>query len=292
MITIDRLRYFKEAAIIQHVGLAASNLSISPSVISSAIKVLEEELACKLFIRDKNKIKLNENGQLLLEKSHYILSNVENLYSEINKSHFQLRGHSKIGASPFLMREYLVDTFLKIQKDHPEITAEFSSLDTGQAISSILNGRLDFALVFRSIEHQDLDEHILYEGKFQIAVRKNHPILKAKDKLKSLNDFPAVTFKTPTDPTYMTGHPLFKKNGVSPSHTIFYNNNDISLKILRKTDAWSFLPDLIVEKNKKFISPLKLTKDWEVPLKVSLIKNKSNISLGLFNLVTKNLNIS
>ena len=69
MLTLERLRYFIEAATFEHVGQASRNLSISPSVISSAIRTLEEEFECELFSREGNRIKLNENGRLLLEKA-------------------------------------------------------------------------------------------------------------------------------------------------------------------------------------------------------------------------------
>lgn len=43
MLTLERLRYFIEAATLEHVGNAARKLHVSPSVISSAIHELEEE---------------------------------------------------------------------------------------------------------------------------------------------------------------------------------------------------------------------------------------------------------
>jgi DNA-binding transcriptional LysR family regulator len=42
MVTLDRLRYFIEVATTEHVGNAAKLLAVSPSVVSAAIRELEE----------------------------------------------------------------------------------------------------------------------------------------------------------------------------------------------------------------------------------------------------------
>jgi DNA-binding transcriptional LysR family regulator len=291
MITLDRLRYFIEVATIEHVGRAGKNLAVSPSVISSAIKVLEEELQCSLFTKEKNRIKLNENGQVLLEKSKVILKNTNLLYSEIGSSELQLEGLYKIGASPFLLEFLLIDTFLDIQNDNTGIKADFSSLDTGLATSQVISGMIDFAVIFRSIQHQDLEEHTLYEGEFQIAVRKDHPILKlSKNKrVKRLNKLPAVTFRTSAGPNFCENHPVFNEFNIQPTHTYFYDNNAISIKLLSKTDGWAFLPDIVIKSNQELITKLELPGKWNAPMKISIIKNKNRITSPMFDKFKKNL---
>jgi DNA-binding transcriptional LysR family regulator len=224
---------------------------------------------------------------MLLDKAKAILASKDDIYTTIGKGPLKLKGHYKIAASPFLMEEYLIPTFIELQKDFPELTADFLSLETGQAVSAVLSGEIDYALVFRSIRHQDLDESILYDGQFRIAVKKKHFILN-KGKATTLNDLPAITFRTRVGLNYVENHPIFKKFGISPKHHFFYDNNNTAIKLLLKTDGWALLPDLVLNRNKKSISSFKMPSKWDAPFTVSNVKNK-NRSSNLFNILNERL---
>jgi DNA-binding transcriptional LysR family regulator len=291
MITLDRLRYFTEVAKLEHVGQAAKSLSISPSVISSAIKTLEEELSCELFTRNNNKIKINENGRILLQEAASILDKTNNLYESVGSSSPQLKGQFTVGADPFLMKNYLIDTCLEVQKDHKNILFSFPTMDTGFAISKILSGELDLALIFRSTQYQDIETCDIYSGQFNVAVHKNHPILNAtkKQRIKLLNELPAITFKASVGMNYVHNHPIFKEHQINPRRAYNYDNDESCVKLLLKTNGWALLPDLVIKKHKKNITTLQISTRWDAPLKISLIKNKTNISSYLFDLIKNDL---
>lgn len=283
MVTLERIRYFIEAATLEHVGNAARKLHVSPSVISSAIQELEEEFHCQFFEREKNRLRLNEKGHLFLMKAKGLMESVNNLSSEISSETMPIKGHYRLGGSHYLLNHQLVPAFLKVKKVHPSITAEFITMDTGLAIANVLSGSLDAALVFRSALQHDVDEHQIRTSHFQIAVRKNHPIqklTKAK-KVQVLNGLPAITFKPTIGANYVQGHPIFKEFGIMPHHTYFYSDDQTVLQLLMKTDGWAFLPEEIIEENKKHIEKIDLGSHWKAPVTISLIQNKSKLSSRL-----------
>lgn len=275
MITFDRLRYFVEVATTEHVGNAAKILAISPSVISSAIRELEDEFECQLFTRQKQRIKLTEQGQVLLEKAKFILKETNQLYSDISTENFKYKGHYRVGASHFLMQEYLIPAFLEIQRDHPQLTIEFISLDAGVAVSHLLSGDLDAALIFRSSYYKELEETVLYNGQFQIALRKNHPIFKLPNSMinKKLNELPAITFRTFAGPNFWENHPAFKDLGLTPKHVYFYGDTQSALQLLVSTNGWAFLPDKVISKNKN-IRKVALTQALKAPVNISFVTKK------------------
>lgn len=276
MVTLDRLRYFIEVATTEHVGNAAKLLAVSPSVVSASIRELEEEFNCELFIREKQRIRLSERGEILLEKAKAILNDTQQLYFEVGSGDLKLKGHYRIGASHFLMHEYLIPAFLQIQKDHPGLTVEFISLDTGVAISKLLQAELDAALVFRSSNYHELDETVLYNGQFQIAVKKHHSIFKSSGKTvcSQLNELPAITFRTSVGPNFWENHPAFKLVDLRPKHTFFYEDTQTALQLLTSTNGWAFLPDKVISKNKQ-IQKLSLSKTLNAPVNISFIRKKN-----------------
>lgn len=275
MITFDRLRYFVKVAMTEHVGKAAKMLAVSPSVISSAIRELEEELQCELFKRQKQRIQLTESGEILLEKAKNILNDTDELYSIVAKESIKFKGHFKIGASHFLMQEYLVPALIEIQRDHPELTIELVSLDAGAAVSHLLSGGLDAALIFRSSYYNELDEMVLYSGQFQIALRKNHPIFNSPKNMicKKLNELPAITFRTFAGPNFWESHPAFKDLGVIPKHTFFYLDTQTAIQILNSTNGWAFLPDKVISKNAS-IRKVNLDHALKAPVNISFVSRK------------------
>ena len=291
MITLDRLKYFKTVAQLEHVGQAAKACAISPSVISSTISHLEEELGCSLFDKENKRIKLNENGRVLLEKSENVLAKIANIYNEVGSTTLELKGHYKIGSSPFLMKTFFLKNMLKLNETHPSLTSELMSLDTGQVLAGIISGTIDFGLVFKGTPYNGIEEHILYEGRLRLCAKRNHSIfhLPKRKRIEALNELPAITFKPTLEQNLYEDHPLFSKIGLNPKHRHFYNNNDISIEILKSTEGWAFLPDIILKKHAKSIKPIELNKTDSAPMKVSLVKSKMRPSFLLFDLLKERL---
>lgn len=281
-ITIDRLRYFSEAARQEHVGRASKILHVSPSVISSAIRQLELEMDLKLFVRERQKIRLNNDGKRMLEQAEDILSSVENLKKGLRPEPASLKGHYRIGASHFLMDKYLIPSILKLQSKVPQITFELSSMDTAIAMAQLKAGMLDAALVFRSSYSEIMEEQIIGKGNFQITVRNNHPILKMpiKKRIGALNLLPAISFRTSIGANFWERHPALLTAGVIPKHAYFYDDTQTALSILNNTDCWAFLPDHIIKHNSK-IKPVRLPENIEAPVNVSLVSTE-NIRTKLF----------
>ena len=280
MITLDRIKYFIEAANLEHVGKAALKLNISPSVVSSAILSLEEEFNTKFFERQNNRLKLNEKGHQFLEKAKGLLESAEALYSDVAGEGSEIKGHFKLGGSHFLLNQYLVPAFIELQKSNHSMTAEFQSLDTGAAVARSLLGELDGALVFRSQFNHDLEEFILSKGSFVIAVKKGHPILKTpmKKRAEALNALPAISFKTTTGPAFPENHPVFRTHGINPKHTYFYSDDQSALMLLQKTQGWALLPEIIVDSYSSKLAKVQVDKDWNAPVFVSFIRNKNKVS--------------
>lgn len=290
MVTLDRLRYFVRAATLEHVGNAARQLAVSPSVVSAAIRELEEELGQALFLREKQRIKLTERGLILLEKAKVILRETDELFADLGSENQQIKGHFRIGASHFLMQEYLVEALVEIKKQHPELTVEFFSLDSGVAVSRILSGELDAALVFRSSYYHEVNETVLRNGQFQIAVRKNHPLLKLPRKLitENLNELPAITFRTLSGPNFWENHPAFRNAGITPKHTFFYEDTETALQLLQKTNGWAFLPDEVIRRNGK-IQRVNLPGPLNAPVNISWITKKDRPSRSFLDRVKEML---
>jgi DNA-binding transcriptional LysR family regulator len=290
MITVDRLRYFLVAAKLQHVGLAAKNLHVSPSVISSAIKSIEDSIGEILFSREKNRIKLNHAGNDFLAFAKKIIEDVDSLHQGSWRNKDSLTGHIRLGASHFLMQEFLIPAALEVQNNHKQITIEFVSLDSGIAVSHIRSGLLDAALIFRSSYFEQLNETVLLRDEFKVFVAKNHPILNTNKSrtVQKINELPAVTFRTSAGANFWENHPCFAEHGLIPNHRLFYDDTASCIQMLQKTGGWAFLPSVIGRKC-RLISEVSFPKKMSAPVNVSMISNKSLDASSIVSLVLTQL---
>ena len=281
MITIDRLRYFLASAKLAHVGQAAKKMNVSPSVVSSAIKVLEDLIGENLFVRARNRIELNSKGRELATFVQTIIDEIEKLENGTWHSGNDLTGHFKLGGSHFLMQEFLIPGALELEKLSPKVTLEFVSLDSGVAFSQVKIGILDAALVFRSSHFEKVNETICYEDSFKLFVKNNHPILRSPSSrvVERLNALPAVTFRTSTGANFWEQHPAFNKLGIDPKHRFFYDDTASCIQLIKKTDGWAFLPS-VIGKRCRSISELEISNKISAPVNISLIvANKPRASI-------------
>ena len=185
--TLDQMRYFLEAAKFEHVGKAAKSVHISPSAVSSAIASIEANLGCSLFDRQGKSIRLTEQGRFLKTRIEKIFDDISSIETGVRASSAELSGTYRLGGSPFLTTRVLAPVWFSVQKKHPALVGELSSMHTSRLISEVLSGALDFALCFSALQHPELKQVDLLTGHLRLVVRKGHPVL--KEKLHS-KDFP------------------------------------------------------------------------------------------------------
>lgn len=84
--TIEHLKYFLASARLGSMSLAAQELHISPQAISKAVKNLEKEFNCTLFLRSSTAgLHLTEYGELFLQTAENIMAQIQNFEANIAK---------------------------------------------------------------------------------------------------------------------------------------------------------------------------------------------------------------
>lgn len=270
--TLEQLIYFTETARHEHIGKAAKVLHISTSAISHSIKALEAELRYDLFQKKGKNIVLTENGRALLERSQDLIRQFQELKHNLLGSHTE-KMNFRIAASHMMSHEFMAPTWAKLTCTYPQVSLELFTLRSADVIKGVLERELDFGMCFSPQAHPEIQSHDLYHGELLLCVRKGHPFLKGKRKLSTLSEFKAVLPKAFQGVDPCMTHPMFGKFGLSPSATTLTDSYNICLEVVRHSDHWSFVPDILL-RGKKDVIPLVKVKGWDAPFKVSLIHLK------------------
>lgn len=126
---------------------ASEYLHISQPALSRAMKRLEEELGVELFDRQKNKLALNENGELTVRHARNLLLQEKTMIDQIQEFDRKKRTISLGSCTPILI---------------PEFVSLLSTLFDGMTISTELTG------------DPHLADH-LRENKYQLAILHEKP---------------------------------------------------------------------------------------------------------------------
>ena len=148
---LKALRVFAVAAQLESFKLAAEQLFVTQAAVSQQIRLLEEHLGQKLFIRLNREVRLTPSAQLLLP---YVLQ----AFDSIEKGVGRLQDGPKpnqlmISCLPSFAGRWLVPRLGNFQRLHPELSISISPKITLETFES---GDVDLAIRFGEGGYPDL----------------------------------------------------------------------------------------------------------------------------------------
>ncbi|OGV50617.1 MAG: hypothetical protein A2017_06850 [Lentisphaerae bacterium GWF2_44_16] len=127
-----QLEYFKKTAECGNITMAAKKMFVSQPAVSKQLKLLEEELECKLFARRGNRLALTLEGELFLKHAKEIVSKVKNIKDEINFSRKKVSGKLAIGCGAVSAKLLLPNIVDKMIKEYPDVEVSIFEAETNE----------------------------------------------------------------------------------------------------------------------------------------------------------------
>ena len=112
-----QLRYFCDAAENENFSMTAKKFYVPPSAVSQSIKRLESERSVALFVRQANRIQLNESGRIFYEKVKKALSLLDDAGEQVRDD----GSGGKIRLSIFINRRIVMQAVEKFSRLYPQV---------------------------------------------------------------------------------------------------------------------------------------------------------------------------
>ena len=148
---IKQLEYVIAVAKHKNFSKAAAETFVSQPSISQQIKLLEEELNIKIFIRDTHNVSLTDIGKIFCEHAQIVLNDIYELNNAINKYTGTEKPIIRMGVYPFYQGSVLREALDSFFNDHSEVIWSLEVLESTKAIDGLTNGEFDL-LFLRSSE--------------------------------------------------------------------------------------------------------------------------------------------
>ena len=147
---LRQLKYFLATAELGQVSRAASELSISQSSVTSAIRELEQSMGTTLFNRTAHGMDLTPTGRDLLSAARDVMEKVQ-IAQDIGQNHSDVTGTINIAATYTVCGYFLPYHLDRLSHRFPNLTINISELNRESIEEGLISNRFDVAVMYTDI---------------------------------------------------------------------------------------------------------------------------------------------
>jgi DNA-binding transcriptional LysR family regulator len=171
---IRQLQCFLTLSDLLNYGKTARVLYMSQPTISFQIKSLEETFGVKLFVRDRQQVRLTDAGIAFREYARTIMDQVHAAHECLSSLHTRLR--LRVSCGPVGQFILLPAVLRSLAAKYPEFELEVVELTTEEMISHMQEGKVDALLMVGALPIPSLRFDPLYEDSLVAVVSRRSPL--------------------------------------------------------------------------------------------------------------------
>lgn len=177
---LRQLRYFVKVGELLNYSEAAKALFISQSTLSQQIKQLEDELKCKLLVRNSHNVMLTDAGRYFLEDAKRTIQQANLCVSRITDVQNLQIGTLDIGCT-YTFSPILRESVLLYMQKFPNIKLNIVCKSMEELMVKLQRQEVDFVLSYKPYEtFENIESHILFDNKLCVIVSESHPLASMK----------------------------------------------------------------------------------------------------------------
>lgn len=248
-ISYDYYRIFYYVAKNGSFTRAAEALFANQPNLTRAVKALESELGCKLFVRSNKGVDLTPEGEKLYAHISLAIEHIQAGEEEIAMNKSLNKGVVSIGATEISLRCFLLPILNEFREKYPNVRLKISNISTPNAISLVQNGLVDFSVVTTPFDKNSSMKvrtvkkisDVLVSGKVYKEKLGNEEV--------SLSKLAGLPFISPSEGsgTYLFYEELFERYGAAFSPDIEADTVDRIMLMVKHDLGIGFVPSDILK---------------------------------------------
>lgn len=304
-INYEHYHIFYYVAKCKSLTMAAELLHNNQPNLSRIIKLLENELGCSLLIRSNKGITLTPEGERLYSHVKIAVKQLQTAENEIKMMSNLREGIITIGTSETALHMLLLPILKEFKKKYPYIRVRIQNHLTTQAIDSVKQGIVDFAVVASPADIISPLSHISLM-QFQDILVGGTDYISLSSKTHSLQDihkYPLVCLGEDTM-TYRFYNAFYHSHGLILRPELEAATTDQILPMVKSNLGLGYIPEIFAQTELHTGEVCKLSIKETIPFReIYLVENEErplsvtagalkNMLLNYSNLLqTKTLNL-
>ncbi len=254
---------FRAVAETQHLPTASQQLFVSASALSRTIKLLEEDVGRRLFLRSGRRIELNESGERFLVAVRTAMRIVHDGLLALEST--ELRGPVYVSTVGLATTAYLLPGLARLRNTQPELVPHVSHLPSSEVNGQLLRGEIDVAIVTHPIDDGELAKTHLGRAQTGIYCGESHPLF-GVDELDAdaLVQHPFAALATDAEGRSVEDWPPTVERSIG----IWVDQQSLALQLCARGNFLAVLPDAVgepeVARRRLHRLPLSVTGDVDV----------------------------
>ena len=172
---IDEFRHFRKAA---------EKCFVSQPTLSGQLKKLESEIGVQLVERTTRNVFLTPIGQEIVKKAHIILAEAASIEDLVKTYSDPMSGRVNIGLIPTIAPYLLPHIVQPIKSTYPQLEIILHEVQTEVMLKQLGEGTLDAGILAVPLETRGIEQIILYNEPFYVAVNNQHEFAKKSKIIK------------------------------------------------------------------------------------------------------------
>lgn len=214
---IRTLRYFVMVARELNITRAAEKLNISQPPLSSQIRALEKELGVMLFDREKRRLRLTQEGELLLRRAGQIIDLTEKTRQELQSMSDGLTGTISLaiveGRAPYLCAQWIAG----FRSRYPMVRYGLWNGSGDDVLDRLRRGLADLAILAAPYDNEHLDGVLVGREPWVALIPREHPLAAQPGESVSLGQLSGEELIVPSRKSRIEAiRTWFKKIGAEP----------------------------------------------------------------------------
>jgi DNA-binding transcriptional LysR family regulator len=274
---LNHLRAFVAVAECLSFSRAAERLHVSQPALSNQIRLLEEDLDAKLFVRDRRSVALTAVGKDILDDAERLLLDAEEIKQRVHRISKGAAGRLRIGFVASATAAIVPRMTVAFRRSFPAVSLELKNVPTTQQIDALRQRTLDIGLVRLPLRETDIEVLPLSSEPFAIVFSRHHPLANGENvTVKDLGREPFVCYSERLAPGYFqhwTG--LCRKAGFTPRIVQEVAEMETALALVSAGVGVAILPEGVARHYRRTLSV--------IPLKGERIRSEVGLALLKLN---------
>ncbi len=178
-LSLRQIRYFIAAANAGQVSRAAKSLNVSQSVVTTAIKQLEEIVGSTLFERHKSGITLTYEGNRFLDHAKHIIQSVDEAVRIPKRVKEDVSGNINLAVTYTVAGYFIPRLLAQFTRSFPNIAVHMTETDRPNIEEGLIAEGFDISVMLTSniINHEEIAHTALMGSRRRLWINANHRFL-------------------------------------------------------------------------------------------------------------------
>lgn len=278
----DYYRIFYYVAKYKNVTQAATALFSSQPNVTRAIKNLESDLGCALFVRNNRGVTLTPEGEKLYVHVAAAFDHIEAAQRELAMDRGLQQGIITIGATEVALHCFLLPVLKRFRLLYPGVRLRLYNYSTPQATAALRDGIIDLAVVTTPVELQSNMQKIYLKDIKEVAVcgssyagLSNRPL-----SLQELAGYPIIGLGQKTM-TYKFYSQWFSENGLSFAPDIEAATANQILPMVKNDLGIGFVPEELLNEMNVGNTVHQLSLKTDIPTRSVCLLKRGDVRLSI-----------